>query len=754
MTLEKDPGEAFRFDGGTNTYGYDYQSAHVALLDAGRIDALGAGRLLRPSSGRGWRCGGRRASARGPTRSAGRSGAGAASGPTGRSTRTTSSAARALTVGVAAGRLRVGVRQPPRARRERVHARHHRPRRPRPPAGRLRRRRDEPQRDGLHRTDRELARKDALDETLVGGGAEYRIANGSGRGAGGRRRHPVDASARPLGAGHAARRSCSTSRATRRPSSAPTPTPRRGPGWPSARSRAGAGGGLGAVGGVGVDLGGGADLLVVGRSYAPDFVSLHGYPFGERNGIGQQRERALRRRVRIKPSRSWTINAYLDQYRFPFLRFNVPRPSRGREALLHVEHRPSRSRAPTLQARTETREVGARRARRGSGLGRGRAGRADAPDAPPPGRVGRQPPACACGRASRAPASSASRTEVSVTTGSLVYQDVRWQPLRWLRADARLTLFDTDGYDARLYAFENDLTGVFAIPALSGRGARGYVLLAARPVDGRDGPAQAGDDVAPPGEPHRVGRERGRRPAGERRWASSSACGSERSDTHPRPALAARDGSRTPRGDRGGRGRAEADELVASPGARPPPRPHVASESRPPDLALTGHGRTPTPAEARTIAERPRPPAVAGRHAPADPGLRPALPHAPRDRHRADAGRRRRSGWSSRSGLQRPARLCLPGHRRDVAEPARPRAAGPVRVAGRARLRRLLPHGVDRRARRDRPADDALRATSTGWASASSRTSGRARSRAGSRTTSPRSSRPRRATWATRSGWR
>ena len=68
--------------------------------------------------------------------------------------------------------------------------------------------------------------------------------------------------------------------------------------------------------------------------------------------------------------------------------------------------------------------------------------------------------------------------------GSLIYQDARWRPLPWLRADARLTLFDTDGYDARLYAFENDLTGVFAIPALSGRGARGYVLLAATPAEG------------------------------------------------------------------------------------------------------------------------------------------------------------------------------------------------------------------------------------------------------------------------------
>lgn len=231
-----------------------------------------------------------------------------------------------------------------------------------------------------------------------------------------------------------------------------------------------------------LDLGGGADLLVVGRSYDPDFTSLHGYPFGERNGIGRN-ERGVYAGVRLRPSRAWTVNAYLDQYRFPFLRFNVPRPSRGLEALVHVEHRPSRYARAYLQARTETREVSL-----------------DTPNAVPGSVVGglgqqtrqtlRLQGEWDASRRLRLRARvEGSRFEdedpaVGVSTGSLVYQDVRWQLLSWLRADTRLTLFDTESYDARLYAFENDLTGVFSIPALNGRGVRGYVLLTARPADG------------------------------------------------------------------------------------------------------------------------------------------------------------------------------------------------------------------------------------------------------------------------------
>ena len=35
----------------------------------------------------------------------------------------------------------------------------------------------------------------------------------------------------------------------------------------------------------------------------------HGYPFGERNGVGQN-ERGVYLGVRVRPSRAWTINAY------------------------------------------------------------------------------------------------------------------------------------------------------------------------------------------------------------------------------------------------------------------------------------------------------------------------------------------------------------------------------------------------------------------------------------------------------------
>ena len=478
VTLEKDPGEPFRFDGATNTVGYDYQSAHVALLDVGRIDALVVGDYS-AQFGQGlalWRASG---FGKGPDAVGGPLRSGRGIRPYGSVDENNFFRGAALSLGVARG-LYVSAF----ASRRQLDASVFAPDTtdlgdPDLPPGAVDAVVTSLGADGLHRTDRELARKDALDETLVGGGAEYRVSNGAVEGRAG-----VVATrstfGTPLAAGTRPDELFDFEGDEATVVSAYADAKTRA-GVAFAEVARGAGGGLGAVGGVGLDLGGGADLLVVGRSYDPDFTSLHGYAFGERNGVGRN-ERGVYAGVRLKPSRAWTVNAYLDQYRFPFLRFNVPRPSRGREALLHVEHRPSRYARAYLQARTETREVAL-----------------DVPNAVPGSVVGglgeqtrqtlRLQGEWDASRRLRLRARvEGSRFEdedpaVGVSTGSLVYQDVRWQLLGWLRADARLTLFDTDGYDARLYAFENDLTGVFAIPALSGRGVRGYVLLTARPTD-------------------------------------------------------------------------------------------------------------------------------------------------------------------------------------------------------------------------------------------------------------------------------
>ena len=168
----------------------------------------------------------------------------------------------------------------------------------------------------------------------------------------------------------------------------------------------------------------------------------------------------------------------MDQYRFPYIRFGLDRPGTGVEALLYAEHRPTRWLTLALQGRTETRDERLL-VTTSTGAELGGLGQANR----------RSLRAQLDWQASRY-VRLRTRTEVAEyrrdgerDTGSLVYQDARWQATRWLRVDGRLLFFRTTGFGARLYAFENDVYGVLSNAVLTGRGQRAYVLLSTEPLD-------------------------------------------------------------------------------------------------------------------------------------------------------------------------------------------------------------------------------------------------------------------------------
>lgn len=474
VTLEKDPGEAFRWNPDQAVYGYDHVTGHAAIMGVGRIDALIVGDFV-AEYGQGvalWRSSG---FGKGPDAVGGPSRSGRGLRPYGSVDENGFFRGAAVSVGVlpslyvsAFGSRRTLDASVTQADTLDLFD-------PDLPTGAFV---TSLGADGLHRTESELARKDVLGETLFGGGAEVRRATRTVVAQLGvvATRSSFDT---PLGGGTRPDQLFQFAGDVANTISAYADVRVRGGQFFGEAAR-GPGGGFGGVAGVSADLGGGLDVLLLGRRYDPNFSSLHGYPFGERNGAANN-ESGVYLGARLKPSRNWTINAYVDQYRFPFLRFNVPRPSQGHEALVLVEHRPRRYLRWYIQARTETKDASI-----------------DVPGSVPGSIVGGLAPTTRqtarvhgdwdANRSLRLRA----RAEVSrfvptegvgaASTGALVYQDVRLQTTRWLRVDARMTLFRAEDYGARLYAFENDIAGVFAIPTLSGRGTRAYLLFAATPT--------------------------------------------------------------------------------------------------------------------------------------------------------------------------------------------------------------------------------------------------------------------------------
>jgi hypothetical protein len=62
--------------------------------------------------------------------------------------------------------------------------------------------------------------------------------------------------------------------------------------------------------------------------------------------------------------------------------------------------------------------------------------------------------------------------------GFLIFQDIQFHPAKLpVNLTARIAYFNTDSYDSRIYAYENDLLYAFSIPSFYGTGFRTYLNL-------------------------------------------------------------------------------------------------------------------------------------------------------------------------------------------------------------------------------------------------------------------------------------
>jgi len=229
---------------------------------------------------------------------------------------------------------------------------------------------------------------------------------------------------------------------------------------------------IGGVAGLMMQLPKHAESVVLVRHYPRDFISIHGNPFGERSGTAQN-ETGFYAGIRLYPSPVWTISAYFDQYCFPWIRYGVPRPGTGYEVLLSLESRPRTWLTYYIQVRSETKEARHEVITVPSGI----------VDAVRPTR--RQSVRLHGDYVFSRNLRLRARIEIKryipaqehPVWGFLLYQDLRWMLCHHFQIDVRYALFDIDDYEARIYAYESDLLYTSAIPAFQGQGRRFYVLI-------------------------------------------------------------------------------------------------------------------------------------------------------------------------------------------------------------------------------------------------------------------------------------
>ncbi|MEM7655423.1 MAG: hypothetical protein AAF399_04785 [Bacteroidota bacterium] len=229
-------------------------------------------------------------------------------------------------------------------------------------------------------------------------------------------------------------------------------------------------GGTGAILGMMGSVSSVVDVALQARRFTPDFHSQKAYVFAERPAAASN-ESGLYLGLRIAPNPRWTLQTYFDQFYFPWNRFRTFFPSKGWEYFSQLTYKPKRGTEVYVRFRTDNKERNATIYEAGQQVAylvptRKNQLRFQFQTRPHRDILYR----------TRLEGAWYVQGEEEQHQGWLMYQDLVWKIGFKHKLTGRYAIFDVSDYEARIYAYENDILGFFTIPPYSGRGSRFYLM--------------------------------------------------------------------------------------------------------------------------------------------------------------------------------------------------------------------------------------------------------------------------------------
>jgi len=211
-------------------------------------------------------------------------------------------------------------------------------------------------------------------------------------------------------------------------------------------------------------------MSVLYRDYRRDYQPIASVALGENSTNAN--EKGLYLGITAKPIKRYTISVYYDQFTFPWLKYQINAPSNGHQYLIQVKYKPSKK----LEMYVRVRE-------------RDRLKNTSVDLAQGIDYLVREKQtnyrynfsykiSKSIKIKSRVELVNYNKQESPFETGYLIYQDIVYKALSSPFSFAfRYGIFDTDSYNSRIYAYENDVLYSFTIPAYYNRGTRTYLTV-------------------------------------------------------------------------------------------------------------------------------------------------------------------------------------------------------------------------------------------------------------------------------------
>lgn len=229
-------------------------------------------------------------------------------------------------------------------------------------------------------------------------------------------------------------------------------------------------GGIATLNGILLPLDSKVSFAALYRYYGRNYQQMYGNAFGER--IGVNNEKGLYIGMEINPIPGLKISTYGDLYKMPWMTSTTDYPMTGFEGFVKAEYNISRKWNFHIQAKSET------KGRNNSDYN----GYFEqmAPNTKQSlrfhGNFFVSPQFDLRTRVEFSRYKIAATTGNTTSNGFLMYQDITYKPkFAPLKLQLRFAVFQTDDYNARIYAYENDVLYSFSIPAYYGRGFRWYL---------------------------------------------------------------------------------------------------------------------------------------------------------------------------------------------------------------------------------------------------------------------------------------
>lgn len=210
-------------------------------------------------------------------------------------------------------------------------------------------------------------------------------------------------------------------------------------------------------------------VALIFRDYRKDYNNSFSAAFGE--GSKNTNERGMYAGIITTPYRSVSLTAYADFFQYPWLRYRIDAPSTGHEYSAQLVYMLGRKGNTSLRFRYSLTPLN---------------GSSENRIVQPVSQSERfywqwqlnWQAFSWLKTGNKVYLVKKNSTEGIKSQGYFVCQDFQFIPGKWeSRISFRYALFDTDSYETRMYAYENDIPGGFSVPALSGKGSRCYMML-------------------------------------------------------------------------------------------------------------------------------------------------------------------------------------------------------------------------------------------------------------------------------------